>query len=372
MEILKGFHDESATFSVRAALETLHPELKEGEDERTRKAILTGLIDCRDAPDLGWSNFGGINIDECIAWIKKQGGKKPTDKVEPKYEAKFHEGEWVFIEEVKGYKNGPFQIKTVDSFGYSFDEYHTIPFMYEELLSKWTIQDAKQGDVLYHKAENGIEYIVMNKGLNEFNNIDSYFRYNSINGFNTDIPSVLSAKCDSITPATKEQRDFLFQKMKEDGYEWNAERKELKKIEDEEYNGEDYGIDSLYHAQRILEKTLGSVDGYQTDDGILSHQCAITAVKKLYEQKPSEWSEEDELRINSSIEHLQSTIDKIPKCYIPKEIVADIDWLKSLKQRYTWKPSEEQMDALNSARWNAPFNIEILDSLYNDLKKLTE
>ena len=30
------------------------------------------------------------------------------------------------------------------------------------------------------------------------------------------------------TPATKEQRDLLFQKMKEAGYEWDAEKKELK------------------------------------------------------------------------------------------------------------------------------------------------
>jgi hypothetical protein len=52
------------------------------------------------------------------------------------------------------------------------------------------------------------------------------------------------------------------------------------------------------------------------------------------------------------------------------------NWLKSLKGRVqpktTWKPNEEQMDALNSARWNAPFKIEILDSLYNDLKKLRD
>lgn len=41
-------------------------------DERIRKAILEGLIDCRDAPDLGWSNFGGIEIDDCIAWLEKQ------------------------------------------------------------------------------------------------------------------------------------------------------------------------------------------------------------------------------------------------------------------------------------------------------------
>lgn len=62
----------------------------------------------------------------------------------------------------------------------------------------------------------------------------------------------------------------------------------LEKQPIEEVNGEDYGIDSLWHAQRILEKTLGMVDGYQTDDGVLEHKAAITAVKKLYEQKPVE------------------------------------------------------------------------------------
>ena len=41
--------------------------------DKIREAILNGLIDCRDAPDLGWSNFGGINIDDCIAWLEKQG-----------------------------------------------------------------------------------------------------------------------------------------------------------------------------------------------------------------------------------------------------------------------------------------------------------
>ena len=58
-------------------------------------------------------------------------------------------------------------------------------------------------------------------------------------------------------------------------------------------NGEDYGIDGLYAAIDILRKTLGKVEGYQTDDGILEHKCAISAVKKLYKHKPT-WSEEDE------------------------------------------------------------------------------
>lgn len=34
-----------------------------------------------------------------------------------------------------------------------------------------------------------------------------------------------------VTPATKEQRDLLFRKMKEAGYEWDAEKKEVKEIE---------------------------------------------------------------------------------------------------------------------------------------------
>ena len=36
----------------------------------------------------------------------------------------------------------------------------------------------------------------------------------------------------------------------------------------------------------------------------------------------------------------------------------------------SWKPSEEQMEALNKARRFIPYNCDILESLYNQLKKL--
>ena len=39
---------------------------------------------------------------------------------------------------------------------------------------------------------------------------------------------------DGSHPATKEQRDLLFQKMEEEGYQWDAEKKELKKIGESE------------------------------------------------------------------------------------------------------------------------------------------
>ena len=35
----------------------------------------------------------------------------------------------------------------------------------------------------------------------------------------------------NVAPATKGQRDLLFKKMKEEGYQWDAEKKELKKIQ---------------------------------------------------------------------------------------------------------------------------------------------
>ena len=43
-------------------------------------------------------------------------------------------------------------------------------------------------------------------------------------------------------PATKEQRDLLFSKMKEAGYEWDSKKKELKKIEVTSKESEDERI----------------------------------------------------------------------------------------------------------------------------------
>jgi hypothetical protein len=46
-------------------------------------------------------------------------------------------------------------------------------------------------------------------------------------------------------------------------------------------------------------------------------------------------------------------------------------WLKSLKERYTWKPSDEQMRALRHCCDGWQDNADgRLESLYNDLKKL--
>ena len=106
--------------------------------------------------------------------------------------------------------------------------------------------------------------------------------------------------------------------------------------------GENYGIDGLHAAIDILQQTLGKVDGYQTDDGILLHECAISAVKQLYEQK-SVWSEEDEKIISDAEVWLDTLCDYLKdssSAYIPN-VRAIISKLKSLKDRVQPQPKQE-------------------------------
>jgi hypothetical protein len=49
-----------------------------------------------------------------------------------------------------------------------------------------------------------------------------------------------------------------------------------------------------------------------------------------------------------------------------------IAWFKSLKDRYTWKPSKEQMGVIEAVINNRSFQRRYLDSLYQDLLKLRE
>ena len=86
-------------------------------------------------------------------------------------------------------------------------------------------------------------------------------------------------------------------------------------------------------------------------------------------QPKQEWSEEDEdviSKAESLLDTLCYYLDTSPE-YIP-DIKDVINKLKSLRPKNTWKPSEEQMFALNIAIEME--DGDILKSLYNDLKQL--
>ena len=101
-------------------------------------------------------------------------------------------------------------------------------------------------------------------------------------------------------------------------------------------------------------------------NGVTKAEC-IAYLEKQKEQKPAEWSEEDADILNCCISSIEEAKENR---YAYKETDGDtsydreIAFLKSI--RPSWKPSEEQMKAL---QWWA-YQDDELRSLLNDLKKL--
>lgn len=262
---------------------------------------------CQDITELG----------RCA--LEKQGEQKPADETKLKIEG----GKWYvcisqFCNCVEGrtYK-ATSDGRLMDDFGTEYDM-HSDAYKYFRL---WTIQDAKAGDVLYSQCCK-LLWIYKDK---KTCHVGSNLNYNS-GSIVVNKPICIPT---DVHPATKEQRDLLFQKMKEAGYEWDAEKKELKKIE-----------------------------------------------------QNSAWSEEDEKRIENILSVLDAQMcwdGATGKKMNPYQ--KEIDWLKSLRPCSHWKPSEEQMKVLNEVinfaadhgtmRWN-DYIYNVLKSLREQLKKLKE
>ena len=149
---------------------------------------------------------------------------------------KFHEGDWILYS--GDYYEGVRHITKINENGYYIERnglpHGIIPFSHEIYMSLWTIQNAKEGEVLAFswKSQN---YIIIYKGLYEksFKTIMSVFCFYCVeeDTYEDETDSFHTMNTgEIITPATKEQRELLFQKMREAGYEWDAEKKELKEI----------------------------------------------------------------------------------------------------------------------------------------------
>ena len=116
-----------------------------------------------------------------------------------------------------------------------------IPFTLQDNYHLWTIQDAKDGDVLalsWMEDENLFEKIVIfkkyhNEGVNGLYSMPCVEGYGNtfMNGkmlfTDEEVPYYSKTWTCNLQPATKEQRDRLFQRIKEAGYKWNVETKTL-------------------------------------------------------------------------------------------------------------------------------------------------
>jgi hypothetical protein len=196
--------------------------MEESEDERIRKDLIAFLDDVWHlGKNANFDKWGKANCSDWIAWLEKQGNPKLTSKFKPKFKV----GDWIICQymhlvmQILNNDNGSYKTVEIDGTERN-DSYDFI----ERNCKLWTIKDAKDGDVL---KEDSCIFIIKKMNPNGTAIVHCCL---FDDGELDSTGSTLGFDVDSTHPATKEQCDLLFSEMKEVGYEWDAEKKELKDI----------------------------------------------------------------------------------------------------------------------------------------------
>lgn len=146
---------------------------------------------------------------ELINHLEKPCEQKFTDKVE----SKFKVGDWLKYRSAE-----PFLVEEITEQGY-INGNSCLPFEWENEIRLWTVQDAKEEDVLVDVYGN-IGIYLRHTGFDW----RSYCSFGRRVGFQ---PFIVNHEIEGTHPATPTQRDLLFQKMEEDGYMWDSHAKML-------------------------------------------------------------------------------------------------------------------------------------------------
>ena len=241
----------------------------ESEDERIRKRILLSLQ--KDIMATKNSGCDTKDLEECIAWLEKQGEQKPiiemktpeeslgissekyndivneclygesksTDSIKPKFKV----GDWIINNQgsafLIAYVNEEYQRYEFEIGGYTKEQmnYESIEFA-DSHYHLWSIEDAKPGDMLCTKCgteHKKKEIIFIFKGIGNRDYLDEpcidsycYLIEDEFYVSTTDFMGVLSDNIKRGTcPATKKQRNILLIKMNDAGYAWNEKEKKL-------------------------------------------------------------------------------------------------------------------------------------------------
>ena len=406
----------------------VEPKFKVGDEIKTAKE--ESLIITKITEEGYWSEDLFIcGFDEECLW----------DKVEPKF--KIEKGKWyVCIKELldnytnKAFREGDIYLSTQD--GSLIPSNSNVPFEVvcpDTYFRDWTIQDAKDGDVLatsnYIYIFNSIDketetvafYCVMKKS-------DEYFSFGDYRIHDEILNSV---------PATKEQCDTLIKAMVKAGCEFDFEKKEFKKIEQKstdmiestphnyitpnkqffqwiydrliyvhnENPNVDYMLSLKERIENMQKPTWSEEDEKMLDTLIADYEFLskkysdqehdffveislakddldmISWFKSLKDRvcceanctTTKEWSEEDKAIFDRANVWLNNLCDYLKNCSsdcIHSEIKNIIKKLESFKERCIWKPSDEQMKVLYKYAEQNNYDGTILTSLYNDLKQL--
>lgn len=277
--------------------------------------------------------FSLTDIDEIFEKVaEKQGEQESTDKVKPK----FNIGDWItngectwnvtdiHIQPLDYTLQSPNGVVIYDAISYVDEHFHL-----------WTIQDAKDGDVLVYPDGVLSIFSYRLKGLDA----GLYMAYVLL----TDkIETKQTCAIKNVKLATKEQCDLLFQKMREAGYEWDFEKKELKKIEQEStcWSEED---ERWFKELELMVLSFSNDDSYRKK----FFEWLKSLKDKAQSQPKQEWSEDDEKMLSKLIKHFEWKDTEYR--FTKEDCLEAINWLKSLEDiihsqpKQWWSENDEQM-----------------------------
>ena len=329
-----------------------------------RKDIATFIFNYRgDIKDRAkWMNYLGIKV----SFVEKQNEKehsshscqnitalgrcaieheeKSADKVEPKFKV----SDWIVYNRNESSKE-IFYIYDIRDGRYYFNDNIHLSWSIKECDEKchlWTIEDAKDGDVLVYKDEISLYKHGIKNCTKQETTFGGFVYHCCYDGKRFIINSLYSLteqdKMD-IHLATKEQRDLLFQKMKKAGYEFDFEKKELKTIEQSKLTKFEDAVKDMMDDYR---DAIG--DNNATTEEVKKHAAYLLS---LIPCKPTEWSEEDKgilLDVKCVIDNIwHSTSDIDTGGYSKEELKEMWEWLDKIWQRveYPIEKKDEQNHA---------------------------
>jgi len=383
LEKAKKVYKTCTTDAERKVIESIFPDVKESDDERIRKELLDYLEERRVVERLT-----DIRVkEEWIAWLEKQGGIDLEHYEDSENEKRkfvgygflkckgdflsFKEGKTYWLEYV-GKDN--YNVRSDNLLGQTFYikpvELYTVfrPTTWLEKQGEQQHTNSKEDDT-NEETNAPTEY---GKYVDEcLNEASKHFFSDGEDKYSVADLFYAGVRCGKSWFEKQDDKDKLIKELGE--YKVKYTQEVLENHMNNVSNKDD---------ERLRKTTIGFLKEF-ADKG---YENAVECIDWLEKQKEhkSVWSEDDEAILKAIIQDIQERhhdamwgIDTSKTASVSTEFI--IKFLKSLSPQSHWKPSEEQINALEhfvrsigESGYASPYdnNTKLVYSLFNDLKKL--
>lgn len=319
IKVAQRFYNNSVAITKKG-LEDIFPELKDSEDSEDVLSALKREIKWLEV-EAKWDNIGGISFDKVYAWLEKQGEQKPYGQRQECVDCQFN-----YAGECKGFcamKRGE----------------------QNPVAPKFRV-----GDIITPKGKK--EYYTV------IDIVDGWyeFREKHVNG---GIPIHYQFGWELVKqkPAWSEEDEKIIETMCKEGDLKPSEMQWLKSLKDRVQPQQEWSEEDKNKVTLFMQLTEGCDNEEELADWLKSLK------DRVQPQPQQEWTIHDEEELRIALNTLREAGQN-----------DSAHWLKNvcLIPQNKWKPSDEQIEALESATENCAYSEyqDCLRELIVELKKL--